>query len=136
MILIDASIAPGVARALGEVRDDVLSGADIYPIGTEDTIWLMEAGVNGWLVITRDKKIVTRAIERQVIRDHAVGVFIIAQKRGPTGPQYRRIILDALEEMEALFETTPRPFVFRIDSELQFRQVLPRTAAPRPHSAP
>ena len=63
MILIDASIAPGVARELGEARGDVLSVADIYPSGTQDPVWLMEAGVNGWLVITRDKRIVRRPAE-------------------------------------------------------------------------
>lgn len=124
MILIDASVAQRVARELGEARGDVLSGADIYPSGTEDPIWLMEAGVNGWLVITRDKRIVRRPAERQAIRDHAVGAFIIAQKRDPTAAEYRRIISATLAKMEALFESTPRPFVFRIDAALQFKQVL------------
>ncbi len=136
MILIDAAIAPRVARAICLVRDDVRSVADIYPGGTADTTWLLEAGVNNWLVITRDKKIVGRPPERQVIQDHAVGAFILGHRGRLTRWDYLRIIVSTLEEMETLFETTPRPFVFRIDSELQFRQVLPRTAAPRPHSAP
>ena len=71
-----------------------------------------------------------------MIQDHAVGAFILGHRGRLTRWDYLRIIVSTLEEMETLFETTPRPFVFRIDSELQFRQVLPRTAAPRPHSAP
>ena len=62
MILIDAAIAPRVARALGEVRDDVRSVADIYPVARRTRTWLLEAGVNNWLVITRDKKIVGRPL--------------------------------------------------------------------------
>ena len=124
MILIDNSISPRVARAICQIRDDVRSGVDIYPIFTKDTTWLLEAGVNNWLVIARDKKITTRPAERQVIHDHAVGAFIIGQKKNPTRWDYLRIIVSNLEKMEALFQSTPRPFVFKIDSRSSFRQIV------------
>ena len=131
MILIDASVAPRVARAICLVRDDVRSVADIYPDATADTTWLLEAGVNNWLVITRDKKIPRRRPERQVILDHAVGAFIIGQRGRLTRWDYLRIIVSTLDEKDTLFASVPRPFVFRIDSELQFRQILPRPSVPR-----
>lgn len=83
MILIDKSISPVVARAICRIRGGVRSVADIYPIFTQDTTWLMEAGVNDWLVIARDKKIASRPAERQMIHDHAVGAFIVGQRKDP-----------------------------------------------------
>ncbi len=124
MILIDKSISPRVARAICQVRPDVRSGADIYPIFTEDLIWLMEAGINAWLVIVRDKKIATRPAERQAINDHHVGAFIVGQKKDPTRWEYMRIIVSKLDEMEALFASTPRPFIFKLDAGLNFRQIV------------
>ena len=124
MILIDKSISPGVTRAICRIRDDVRSVADIYPIFTKDTTWLMEAGVNDWLVISRDKKITSRPAERKTIHEHAVGAFIVAQKENPTKWDYLRIIVCELEEMEELFHSTPRPFVFRIDAAFRFKQIF------------
>lgn len=124
MILIDNSISPAVARAICRIRDDVRSGADIYPIFTKDTTWLLEAGTNGWLVILRDKKVTTRPAERRAIMDHAVGAFLVGQKRNPTRWDYFRIIVSKLEEMEELFRNTQRPFVFKIDGHLAFKQIV------------
>src|SRR5262245_50184724 len=30
---------------------------ELFPQGTEDVVWLREAGANGWIVITRDDRI-------------------------------------------------------------------------------
>ena len=142
MILIDKSISPAVARAICRIRYDVRSGFDIYPIFTKDTTWLLEAGASEWLVILRDKKVTTRPAERQVIMDHAVGAFLVGQKKNPTKWDYLRIIVSKLEEMEELFRNTPRPFVFKIDGHLAFKQIVypnaesGRGALPTPASSP
>ena len=35
------------------------------------------------------------------------------------------MIVNTLGDMEALFESTPRPFVFKMDAGLRFKQVVP-----------
>ena len=81
----------GVASALKAVRDDVRWLEDLFPHNARDTHWLAAAGTNGWLVISRDKKIRTRPAEIQAIRDHRVGCFCLIQKQGLSGwPDLKR----------------------------------------------
>src|SRR5687767_13527362 len=65
MIFVDRSIPRGVANALKEVRADVVWLEDLFPHDVKDEDWLREAGRQGWLVISRDKKIRTRPGERR-----------------------------------------------------------------------
>ena len=67
MIFIDCSIPRGVANALKAVRNDVLWLEDRFALDTEDRVWLAAAGTNDWLVISRDKKVITRPGERAAI---------------------------------------------------------------------
>ncbi|MDA1096334.1 MAG: hypothetical protein O3B84_03655 [Chloroflexi bacterium] len=122
MIWIDTSIARSVARALSEVRDDVRWLGDLYPYQhNKDSIWLPDAGNQSALVILRDKRVRTRPAERQLIIEHKVGAFIINQKRNPTKWQYLRLIVGALDEMEAKFLSTARPFIYTVDSMGQLK---------------
>ena len=59
MIFIDASLPKTVADELKKLRDDVVFKHDIFPPGTDDTIWLQRVGIEGWLAITRDRHIRT-----------------------------------------------------------------------------
>ena len=62
--------------------------------------------------------------------------------KNPTKCDYLRIIVSKLEEMEELFRNTPRPFVFKIDGHLAFKQIVypnaesGRGALPTPASSP
>lgn len=115
MIFIDRSIPKSVATALKSVRDDVYWLEDCFPHDTRDADWLPVAGTEGWLVITRDKKIRTRPWERQAILENSVGCFCLIQKKHPTRWQYLKLLVLILEKMERIFDTTPRPFIYGVD---------------------
>ena len=91
------------------MRDDVLWLEDRFQHDTKDTDWLPVAGAEGWLVITRDKKIRTRPGERRAILGNGVGCFFLTQKKDPTRWQYLKLLVLTLEKMESSFATTPRP---------------------------
>lgn len=124
MILIDRSIPRSVARALALVRDDVEWLEPRFAHDTPDEDWLAEAGRQGWVVVTRDKRIRTRPRERQAINENATGCFILAQRQVPTPWAALKIVVPTLDEMVQRFAETPRPFIFTIDSTLRFRQYL------------
>ena len=123
MIFIDRSVPKGVANALKAVRNDVMWLEDQFPHGTRDVEWLEAAGRNGWLVITRDKMIRRRHGERQAIADHNVGCFCLVQSKDPTRWEYLKLLVTTLDEMERVFAETPRPFLFGVDRQGQFRQL-------------
>lgn len=114
MIFIDRSIPKGVADALKAVREDVLWLEDRFPHDAKETEWIPDVGKEGWLVISRDKKIRTRPGERSALMEARVGAFIITQKQDLTRWDYLKLLTRTLDDMESVFETTDRPFVFGV----------------------
>lgn len=123
MIFVDRSIPRAVAQALQAVRDDVIWLEDRFPHDTKDPVWLRDAGMNGWLVVSRDKKVRTRPGERQAIIDNSVGCFCLTQKQPPTRWECLKLIVMTLDEMERLFSQTPRPFIYGVRRSGQLRRI-------------
>ena len=98
------------------VRDDVEWLEPRYSHATPDEVWLRDAGINGWLVVTRDKRIRTRPGERAAILEHHVGCFVITVNRNLTKWEYLKLLVTTLDQMIDVFSTTPRPFVWTLDS--------------------
>ena len=125
MIFIDRSVPRGVAIALQAVKKagEICWLEDRYPHDTKDEVWLPDAGAQSWLVVVRDKHIMTRPAERDAVMNHNVGMFVFSQSKDPTKWGYLKLFALCLDEMERLFEVTERPFIFRIDSAGNIRQV-------------
>ena len=51
------------------------SHLDHFPPGTEDTVWLPTVGRNGWCLLTTDKRIRKRPLEREALRLNNVRMF-------------------------------------------------------------
>lgn len=132
MIFIDRSIPKSVAQALKSVRNDVIWLEDVFPDDTPDPTWLAEAGEKGWLVITRDKKIRTRPGERAAIAAAGVGCFVLTQKKDPSKWEYLKLLAQTLDEIERIFDETPKPFLFEVSGSGQLKRLgsLPATEAP------
>jgi hypothetical protein len=124
VIFIDRSVPKSVSEALKQVRDDVIWLEDRYSHDAADALWLRDAGLSGWIVISRDKGIRTRPGERELLREHSVGAFILTQKRNPNRWEYLRLLCKTIDEMEQRFAATPRPFIFGVNAAGQFRQIL------------
>lgn len=124
MIFVDGSVPRGVADALKKIGKDAKAKAELSPKGTEDTVWLRAVGVNGWLAITRDGRIRTRPGELQAIMDHRAGCFILTYKNHLTRPEIIELVLDNIEAMEEKFRTTPRPFIYTVTKDGEFREYV------------
>lgn len=122
MIFIDRSIPKSVASARKLVRHgDVAWLEDLYPHDVKDEVWIPEAGAHEYLAISRDKKIRTRPWQREMVKAHQVGCFILNQKRDPTRWEYLKLLAATLDEMELRFARTPRPFMVLVNHEGKFR---------------
>jgi hypothetical protein len=115
VIFIDRSIPKGVAGALKQVRSDVKWLEDEFPHNVTDIDWLTDVGTRGWLVLTRDKKIRTRPGERQALITGQVGAFCFTQSDSPSRWDYLKLVCLKLDEMEQIFATTIRPFLYGVD---------------------
>ncbi|MBE7519610.1 MAG: hypothetical protein HS107_10250 [Thermoflexaceae bacterium] len=115
MIFVDRSIPRAVAEGLRHYRQDLVYLDDRFPRSTPDRVWLAEAGRQGWMVITRDKKIRTRPAERRALVESGARCFVLTQKRDPTRQEYIALLVRALPAMERVFATTPAPFLYSVD---------------------
>lgn len=125
MIFIDRSIPRGVAEEIRRIRSEpVLFLDERFPPNTPDREWLAVAGHEGWLVISRDKRIRRRPGEREAIRANDVGCFILGWRKNLTREEYVDILASSLDEMVERFEDTPRPFIYVVNSAGTMRRAM------------
>lgn len=115
MIFIDRSLPRAVAEGLRRSRAGVIYLDEVFARDTPDREWLAEAGRQGWLVITRDKKIRTRPAERRAIAEGKVRCFVFTQKKDATKEEYLALIERALPAMERIVASVPPPFLYSVD---------------------
>ena len=88
----------------------------------QDVGWLEEAGRNGWLVISCNKKILSVEFERQAIVEYKVGIVFFAS--GQFGRiVMMRAILNKWDWLKAVDSTEPRPFVHYLYARGRTRQI-------------
>ena len=80
----------------------------------DDVDWLPVVAERGWAVLTTDKRIRRRSIERAAIIESGAGAFILAAG-GLGGDATAEAIARALPRMIAIWTTRSRPFVASIN---------------------
>lgn len=98
---------------------------DHFARGTPDEEWLPLVGMNGWVVLTTDKRIRYRSNERQAVIDHDIRMFYFS-KNDMSGQQMGDALKKALPEIQKLYSTQPPPFFAAITrtGEVHLREKL------------
>ena len=109
----DTNLSPSLVRGLSEFGEDVTHLKEHFREDTPDATWLQSIGQRGWILITRDKAITRKPIERQAIRDHDVGAFFLLGKDMDRWAQVRQIII-SWHRIKEFSSKTRRPFAFMV----------------------
>jgi uncharacterized protein with PIN domain len=99
-----------VDRSLGHIAGQLLRDAgatvqfhdDHFPQSAPDVEWIPTVGAKGWVVVTKDKRIRYRILERDAITAARLRVFVLASSKGLTGEQMGRMLVRNLRRMESL----------------------------------
>jgi predicted nuclease of predicted toxin-antitoxin system len=102
-----------VATALRGAGANVVRSTDHFPKGTTDEVWLAKAGENRWIVLTRDKRIRYRQLERLALQAAKVRAFVFTGGN-VTSKDTAAILVGALEQMGRLARADPGPFIYHI----------------------
>jgi hypothetical protein len=103
-----------VPEALRTAGVEIRVHDELFPQGMEDVVWLREAGVNGWIVITRDDRIRYNQLEKQAVIAARLRFFSITSS-SLTGDEAAALILSALERMSRLCRRhSKRGFIAKI----------------------
>lgn len=101
----------GILRAAGltiEVHDDH------FPQNAKDAEWLLVAGRNEWVVITRDERIRYRTAEQQAIRRAKVRAFVLVVRGDLRVEELADIFLKAIPKIRAMAVKQKPPFIAKI----------------------
>lgn len=82
---------------------------DHFPRGTPDEDWLPLVGVNGWALLTTDKRIRYRTNEKQAVIKHNVRMFYFS-KNDLSGEQTASALEKALPKIQKICARQQPPF--------------------------
>ena len=83
------------------------------PKGSKDEVWLSLAGKNGWVVLTRDKRIRYRRLERLALELAAVRAFVFTGGN-ITIKDTGEILAGAVPRILRICERQAGPFVYHV----------------------
>ena len=105
---------PYLREVLVSANVTFVSHLDHFAAGTEDTEWLPRVGRLGWCLLTTDKRIRKRPLERAAVRENAVRMFYFANNDA-SGQQMGETLRRALPEMQKLVLEQKPPFIASIN---------------------
>jgi hypothetical protein len=85
----------------------------VFAQDTPDEEWLTRAGNEGWIVLTKDKLIRKRPIEREALVAAAVRAFVFTGGN-MSGVEMAESIVAAIPRMLRVIASTRAPFIARI----------------------
>jgi hypothetical protein len=109
---VDRSLGSGVvADALQREGERVVVHDDWFrQANTPDVVWLGEAGKHGWVVLTKDARIRSNALERNALLSSGVAAFMLG--RGDLlGVAMARAFIDAMPRMKTALRRWDVPLI-------------------------
>ena len=114
VFFVDRSLGKNViSQALRNANCEVRVHDELFPQDATDEEWLREVGRNGWIVLTKDKNIRFRELEKQALVSSKARAFVLTA-RDVTGAEMAQIFVGALPKMLKILERTPGPFLARV----------------------
>jgi hypothetical protein len=109
-------------NAKEKVTVDVYSIKEVFGEGVADEIWIPEIGKVNGVVITQDYRIQTLRHQRELYKQHGVGVFFFSppSNKGFLYWEMVRQIIDRWEEIKTIIRKNKTPFAFRCSSRSKF----------------
>lgn len=108
--LLDSLSVVGALRNAGAT---VARHADHFGKGTPDEAWLEHAGSHGWIVLTRDKRIRYRQLERIALTNAQVRAFVFTGGN-VTMKDTAAILVKSLPRIRKICATHKGPFIYHI----------------------
>ena len=111
---------PNAIRLLGppfgnEVHGEHFPSTDKLPEHGDDS-WLSLLGEQDWFLLTQDYKLHRRISEAAAIRQHNIGCFYLWGANANRWDIARCFMMAAPAIIEVA-ESTPRPFIYRVDHQ-------------------
>ena len=104
------------ARLRGEGVEARVLVEEGFPEDADDVEWLPIVASKGWAVLTKDKRIRRRAIEREAILASGAGAFVLVAS-GPRGEAIAEAFARAQPRMIRFWQMRARPFIAAVSAQ-------------------
>lgn len=122
-IFIDRSLGKKIAVPLREAGAEVFLHDDYFAQDVEDEEWLLEVGRKGWIVLTKDKMIRKRTIEREALLNAKVKAFFFMSGSIPFA-EIAQIFVKALPSIKKFVTENEPPFIAGIYKDASVKMIL------------
>jgi predicted nuclease of predicted toxin-antitoxin system len=80
-----------------------------------DEVWIAEVAARGWIIVTKDERILRRALELAALEDSGAAAFVL---RGGDmkGERAARSLSEALPRIASLLRSHTRPLIVTVSS--------------------
>ena len=111
VLFLDECLGTGdVADALREASARVEPLLDHFPAGTPDVDWLPEIGRRGWVLLTKDKWIRRRTVEKRALLSSGIAAFVLSSG-DMGGAEMGQAFSKAYSRMRKLLRDYRPPFI-------------------------
>jgi predicted nuclease of predicted toxin-antitoxin system len=125
VVFLDRSLGKQViATALRTAGIQVEVHDDHFSADAKDPEWLTEAGRNGWVVLTKDKKIKYRIVEMAAVVAADARVFTLTAG-SVQGSEMAEIFVRAMPKIKAYVEANAPPYIVRLSKAGLLSTVYP-----------
>ena len=94
---------------------------DHLPLDAPDEDWIALVGRNGWVAVTKDKRIRYRAGEYRSIEEHSARVLVLRMSNAK-GPDIGRVLASSIDRIAHFAAKTPAPFLAGIYGDGRLKQ--------------
>jgi len=111
VFFLDRSLECGVVvQALRDAGAELQVHSDHFADDERDDVWLPEVARQGWAILTKDKKIRRRPIEKQALIRARARTFVLSSGN-MRGQEMADVLVRHLRRMERIVHGTDPPFV-------------------------
>ncbi|MDY6937275.1 MAG: hypothetical protein SWY16_06375 [Cyanobacteriota bacterium] len=102
-----------VVKALREIGESVEAHDDHFDRAEADSVWLQAVAARDWVVLTADKRIAYRRLERMAIEQARAKVFVLVSGN-LSGPEMAAIFAKAVTAIKRFTWQTAAPFIAKV----------------------
>lgn len=102
-----------LASSLRELGFRVELHDDHFPQDAPDSVWLEVVGRRGWVVLSKDKHIRYRPMEREMVREHRCRLFVLTGG-SLNSKQIADIFVRTVHKIAKLSQQHPAPFLAHV----------------------
>ncbi|MDZ7703513.1 MAG: hypothetical protein U5L04_03395 [Trueperaceae bacterium] len=118
---VDRSIGKkGFSEALRQANIKLEIHDKHFAQNTPDIVWIPQVSQQGWVIITADKHIRYRQIERQAVESSNARLFIL---KSATAERQAELFLNALPKIESFLQRHSGPFIAKVTEEKGKRSI-------------